>query len=153
MISSPRRTALLLALPLLALAVVPFAVAADADPISTRQDEMEKVGNSMKTLSGMAKKLVPFDSEVVQKNAASIASHLETAEGLFPAGSDKGATETWAKPEIWSNRADFDAKMQAAHDAALELAKVGDEAAFLPAMGRLGNSCKGCHESFRRPKE
>lgn len=153
MISSARRKPFLLLLPLLALAVVPFAVAADADPISARQDEMEGVGDAMKALSGIAKKQAPFDAAVVKKNAEAIAAHLDKAKGLFPAGSEKGGMETWAKPEIWSNRADFDAKMQAAHEAALALAAVADEAAYPQALGKLGSTCKGCHESFRRPKE
>lgn len=150
--SFSRRLPLLILLPLLALAVVPFAVAADADPISARQDEMEGVGDSMKALSGIAKKQTPFDAAVVKQHGEAIAAHLAKAKDLFPAGSDKGGMETWAKPEIWTNRADFDAKLQAAHDAALELSKVEQEAAFGAALGKLGNTCKGCHESFRRPK-
>ena len=153
MISSSRRTPFLILLPLLALAVAPFAVAVDADPISARQDEMEGVLDAMKVLSGIAKKQAPFDAAVVKQNATAIAGHLAKAKDLFPAGSDKGGMETWAKPEIWSDRAGFDAKMQAGHDAALALAGVADEAAFPPAMGKLGNTCKSCHESFRRPKE
>lgn len=153
MISSPRRHRFLLLLPLLALAVVPFAVAADVDPISARQDEMEGIGDAMKALSGIAKKQAPFDAAVVRKHAEAIAGHLDRAKGLFPAGSDKGGMETWAKPEIWSDRAGFDAKLQAAHEAALALAGVVDEAAYPQALGKLGSTCKGCHESFRRPKE
>ena len=149
---APRRKPLPLALALLALATVPFARAADADPISDRPDEMEGVGDSMKALSGIAKKQAPFDAAVVKQHGEAIAAHLDKAKGLFPAGSDKGGMETWAKPEIWSNRADFEAKLQAAHGAALELAKVTEEAAFGPALGKLGSGCKSCHDSYRRPK-
>lgn len=153
MTSNFRRTPFLLALPLVALAVAPLAIAASNDPISDRQDEMEGIGDSMKALGGIARKQAPFDAAVVKKHAETIAGHLETAKGLFPAGSDKGGMETWAKPEIWTNRADFEAKLQAAHAAALDLAKVGDEAAYPAALGKLGNACKACHDSYRRPKE
>lgn len=138
---------------LLTLAVAPLAVATETDPIQARQDAMEGVGDAMKALSAIAKKQVPFDAAVVQKNAKTIAGHLESAQKLFPVGSDKGGIETWAKAEIWANRADFDAKMKSAHLAAIGLAEVGDEAAFMPALGKLGNACKACHEPFRRPKE
>lgn len=154
MIRSTRRPSLpLLALLLIALGVTSVAVAAGGDPIKARQEAMEGVGESMKALSAIAKKQAPFAADTVQKHGASIAAHLETAAPLFPEGSAKGAVETWAKAEIWANKADFDVKMKAGHDAALELAKVGEEAAFMPALGKLGNTCKSCHESFRRPKE
>jgi cytochrome c556 len=142
-----------LALLVTTLALAGLAVAAESDPISDRQDEMEGSNKAMKTLSGIARKQAPFDAAVVQQNATAIASHLDTAKGLFPEGSDKGGMDTWAKPEIWTHRADFDTKLEAAHAAAVDLAKVADEAAYLPALGKLGNACKACHESYRRPKE
>lgn len=154
MIRSSRRATLpILALLLATLVLAGLAVAAERDPISDRQDEMEGIGDAMKALSGIARKQAPFDAAVVQKNATAIASHLDTAKGLFPEGSDKGGMDTWAKPEIWTHRADFDAKLEAAHAAAVELAQVADEAAYLPALGKLGNACKACHDSYRRPKE
>lgn len=149
--SRPARPALILLLSTLALA--PLALAVESNPIAERQDAMDGVGDSMKALSAIAKKQAPFDTAVVQKNAKTIASHLEQAQTLFPNGSDKGAIETWAKPEIWTNREDFDAKLKSAHLAAIALAEVGQEAAFQPALGKLGNACKACHESYRRPKE
>jgi cytochrome c556 len=30
---------------------------------------------------------------------------------------------------------------------------VTEEKDFLPALGRLGNACKSCHQTYRRPKE
>ena len=30
---------------------------------------------------------------------------------------------------------------------------VTDEAAYRPALGKLGNSCKSCHQDYRRPKQ
>ena len=29
---------------------------------------------------------------------------------------------------------------------------VTEESAFMPALGKLGNSCKSCHQDYRRPK-
>ncbi len=36
--------------------------------------------------------------------------------------------------------------------ASTALAAATDEASFKAAFPELGNSCKGCHEKFRRPK-
>jgi cytochrome c556 len=145
--------ALLVAAPLALAAALPLAGDDAADPIAARQTEMKGVLDAMKGLSAIARKQAPFDAAVVAKNAGAIASHLESARPLFPAGSDAGAIETWAKAEIWANPADFDAKMVAAHDAAAELAKVTDESAYVPALVKLGDACKACHEPYRRPKE
>ena len=69
---------------------------------------------------------------------------------LFPAGSEKG--ETKAKPAIWGNFADFEAKSKdfAAAAKALEAAAAtGDKAATAKQFAALGGSCKSCHESYR----
>ena len=137
----------------LAVALAAASVAAEKDPIQARQDAMESQRASMKALGAIARKEAPFDAAVVRQNAETIASRLAAVGELFPEGSDRGAIETWAKPEIWANRADFESLRTSAHAAAADLAKVGDEAAFAPALGRLGNACKSCHEKYRRPKE
>jgi cytochrome c556 len=102
--------------------------------------------------AAIAKGEAPFDASVVEKNAGTIAENLKTAATLFPEGSDKGDAETWAKEEIWSNFADFELKMQTARAQAEALQAVTEEAAYAPALGKLGNSCKSCHQDYRRPK-
>lgn len=121
-------------------------------PIQTRQKAMEAVGDAMKSLSGIAKKEAPFDAAVVRKNAESIVANLETARKAFPAGSEKGDVQTWAKASIWSDGAGFAAAMKTSHEAATAMAAVKEEAALGPALKALGGSCKGCHETYRLPK-
>lgn len=145
---------LLVSLPFALAAVAADGDAGDAgDPITERQETMKKVGDSMKALSGIARGEAPFDAAVVRQNATAIAESFERAAKLFPAGSDKGAKETWAKAEIWANIADFEAKLQAGHDAAVALQSVTEEAAYRPALGKVGQACRACHDSYRRPKE
>lgn len=154
--SRPNRTRILsvLALALLAGAVTAVtAGAADPDPIQARQEAMEGVGDAMKGLSAIARGEAAFDAAVVGASARKIAENLHRASELFPPGSEKGAKETWAKPEIWSATADFDAKLRAAHDAATALAQVTAADAYRPAFAKLGGACKACHERYRRPKE
>jgi len=123
------------------------------DAIRDRQQAMKAVGDAMQNLSAIGKKEAPFDAGVVENNAVTIAEALERAADLFPEGSEKGDVETWAMPEIWSDRADFEEKLQTAEAAAVALQSVTVESAFLPALGELGNSCKACHQTYRRPKE
>ncbi|MBV8685156.1 MAG: cytochrome c [Alphaproteobacteria bacterium] len=69
---------------------------------------------------------------------------------LFPAGTALPGSE--AKPSIWANRADFDAKAAAFAAAATRLndaAKAGDKEAFAAAFRDAGGACKGCHDLYR----
>jgi cytochrome c556 len=106
----------------------------------------------MGTFGAIAKKEQPFDAEVVQASAAKIADHLAEAAELFPEGSDEGAVQTWAKPEIWTDREHFDKIFESTRQAAVELQSVTESESFLPALGKLGNGCKSCHDSYRLPK-
>ena len=121
--------------------------------IKARHEAMEAVGDAMGPLGAIAKGEAPFDAAVVEKNAGTIAENLKKAATLFPEGSDSGDVETWAKAEIWSNSADFELKMQTARSQAEALQAVTEEAAFRPALGKLGSSCKSCHQDYRRPKQ
>jgi cytochrome c556 len=138
----------------LALGAAPLALSGPSpdEAIAARQKAMEGVGGAMKPLVAIAKKETPFDAAVVRKNAEAIAASLKAAEGHFPAGSEKGSVETFAKATVWSDGAGFAAAMKASRDAAAAMAGVTEEAAFGPAMKALGGSCKGCHEAYRVPK-
>jgi cytochrome c556 len=123
------------------------------DAIKDRHLAMNEIGGSMGTLAAMVKKQAPFDAAVVEKNAGAIAERLEKAASLFPEGSDSGEIETWAKPEVWSDAEGFAKAMGQARDAAVELKSVTEAAALGPALGKLGNNCKTCHDKYRRPKQ
>jgi cytochrome c556 len=121
-----------------------------ADAFQDRHMTMEMVGDAMKPLGAIAKKQAPFDAAAVKASATTIAENLEKAATLFPAGS--GGGESKAKPEIWTDAAGFEKAMKDAHAAAVALQSVKDEAAFGPALGAVGASCKGCHDKYRMPK-
>jgi cytochrome c556 len=139
-----------------ALAVSAASVASSSPEgttaIKARHEAMESIGDAMGPLGAIAKGDAPFDAAVVKENAGTIAENLKKAATLFPEGSDTGEAETWAKAEIWSNHADFELKMQTAQTQAEALAGVTEEAAYRPALGKLGTSCKSCHQDYRRPK-
>lgn len=137
-----------------ALAVAGVSVAASSTSvIKERQQAMKDIGGAMKKLGAIAKKDAPFDAGVVETNAGIIADTLAKAADLFPEGSGTGDVETWAKPEIWSDYADFEEKRDTAESKAVALRSVAVERAFGPALGELGNACKSCHETYRRPKD
>ena len=60
--------------------------------------------------------------------------------------------KTGAKPEIWQKPADFAAKVrdfQAASNALRQAAASGNMAAVKASYGKLGGTCKACHDSYR----
>lgn len=70
---------------------------------------------------------------------------------LFPAGTGDGKTD--AKPEIWENWPDFEARAAESRQAAqalLEAVQSGDAEAIDARFGELGQTCKGCHKPFRK---
>ena len=80
---------------------------------------------------------------------------VNTLAGLpwagFGAGTDKGMPNR-AKPEIWTNKADFTAKADALVTATKALAAATaaeDKDAFASALASVGGACKGCHDSYQ----
>jgi cytochrome c556 len=135
----------------LALATASAAEAPTAtDAIKARRTAMSNVRDAMKVLGGMAKGEIPFDAAAVQKNAGIVGTSFKAAQVQFVPGSAKGDVDTGARPEIWSDRAGFDAGMKSAIAAAAALEAVTTEAAYKPALGELGKNCKGCHDKYRK---
>jgi cytochrome c556 len=59
---------------------------------------------------------------------------------------------TQAKPELWSNRDDFDAKMKNLVDRSATLAtvaKTADAEKTKAAFGDTAQACKACHDKYR----
>jgi cytochrome c556 len=82
--------------------------------------------------------------------AKSLAKWGATLPLLFPAGST--APNSRAKPDIWLNRADFDARAAgyAAATAALAAAAESDDrAAFTAQWTATQKQCAACHSAYR----
>ena len=86
--------------------------------------------------------------------AHALASWAAALPTLFPTGTGAGQTtsETKAKPEIWTNRAGFDARAAdyAAATAKLaDLSKAGDTPGFTAQLGLVKKACDACHSDFK----
>ena len=141
-----------------AAAALVGSVALAADPMETikaRQDYYKSLGAVMKPMAGLAKE---FDAEAAKAEAAKLEAALAVDVGPFfaPGTSDAefpGKTRAMAK--LWDNMEDAGAKGKAMHEAAAEViaaANAGDAAAFGVAFGKLGGTCKACHDSYRVPE-
>jgi cytochrome c556 len=74
---------------------------------------------------------------------------------LYGPGTDKGKGwhDTHVKPELFTDKEGVGKVAKAFNEAANEMAKVaagGDAAAVKVQFGKLGESCKGCHDKYRK---
>jgi cytochrome c556 len=131
-----------------------LAHAAADDVIKERQACMKAQGGA---LFGVALPMVkgekPYDNAALQEALAKSDAACANWANFWPEDSMKGETvETFVKPEIWSDKAGFDAAGGASYTAMQALKASADEAGFKAAFGPAGAACQGCHEKFRRPK-
>jgi cytochrome c556 len=117
--------------------------------VKARMDLMGEIKDASGVLGGMARGKIAFDAD---KAAAAKASLIATAgqiPALFEAPEMDPKTE--ALPAIWDNWADFTAKADAMTVAAQAL-DVSSAQAIGQSMRPLGQSCGGCHKSYRIDK-
>jgi cytochrome c556 len=119
------------------------------DQVKYRKAAYTLMGLNMGNLAAMAQEKKPFHKEEAQRSADLLAMLASVPKGYFGEGTDR---DTKAKPEIWKNRADFDAKMDKMVAEAGKLpgvARSGDMAAFKKQVGDVGAACKSCHDDYR----
>lgn len=91
------------------------------------------------------------DVKPLEVPAKAIARWATVIPSMFPPGTEKGG-DTKALPEIWSDKAGFEKAAMALNTASLKLAdaaKAGDAEAVATDMKAVGESCGGCHRTFR----
>ncbi len=102
-------------------------------------------------LGAMAQGKVPYDAAEFARRAERVAQIAPMLSEGFPAENEGPATRK-LKPEMWANRADFDAKMKDLVDRTATLATVaesGDFARSKAAFFDAANTCKACHDKFK----
>ena len=130
-----------------ALALATLAVAASEGEVDYRQNAMKAVGGHMGAIADIMRGKVSHTGHL-QTHANAMADMAAIAPALFPEGSAGGD----ALPAIWEDAEDFKAKLDAFREAAdgfKAAAGTGDMAQIGGALRSLGQSCKGCHDSYR----
>ena len=116
-----------------------------------RHEGMEAIGKSAKAIKRELDGSSP-DLAVLRSNAGKINELAQKAGHWFPAGTGPDAGKTGAKPEIWQDPKDFSAKVSGLQTAAAAFnsaAAGNDIAAIKDSFGKLGGSCKACHDKYR----
>ncbi|MFT3779119.1 MAG: cytochrome c [Ottowia sp.] len=144
---------LMLALSAATLAVPAAAQFAKAeDAIKYRQSALTVLGNHFGRLGAMANGRAPFDAAVAAADADVVAVAARLPWHAFGPGTDTGRA-TAARPEIWTEQDKFKdraEKMQAEVAKLVPAAKSGNLDQLKAAFGPAAQSCKACHDDFRR---
>ncbi len=93
------------------------------------------------------------DVTTLTYGARGVARWARALPTMFP-DSTRGITPTRARPEIWDNREDFNAKAAAYATAATRLAEVaqsGDRPAFAAQFDTTRATCQACHDRYQVP--
>lgn len=146
----------LLALLSIALAGSAVAQVKPEDAIKYRQSGYAFMGWNMGRIKANVEG--QYNKDEVIKAANAIQAIANSGMGaLYLPGTDKGKgwEETRAKAEIWTDKEKMGKVAGDFGREANEMAKVaatGDAAAVKVQFGKLGGTCKACHDDFRTKK-
>ncbi len=120
----------------------------DKDVIAYRQHIMKSLEHQTAALGQILSGAGPAENTLAHMETLALTASvaLKSFEAKVPGGA--------AKPEVWSNWADFSKRMKEFAEKSAEMAKVGreqgvDQAAMLVIEAL---PCKGCHDDYRNEK-
>jgi cytochrome c556 len=119
--------------------------------VKQRQAAMTLIGKYFGPLGGMAQGKVPYNAQVVQRNAG----YLDNLSRMPWDGFDKNTEneKSRALPAIWKEDAKWkEASSRFENETAklYQVSRSGDEAAVKAQIGAVGKTCAGCHDNFRQ---
>lgn len=121
------------------------------DAIKYRKAALSVMGTHFSRLGAMANGRVPFDAKVAAENAAVVETLSKLPFSAFGPGTDKG--DTRALPAIWSEQAEFKEaaeKMQTEVSKLATAARTGKLESVKASFGAAAQSCKACHDNYRK---
>ena len=118
-----------------------------------RQSVFSLLGSNMGPLGGMARGKIPFDAKRVEKHALRInqlsfmiADYSKTNTSKFTVDTE-ALNKIWQQPEKYT---DSIAALNMSSKNLMTVAKTGSEADIKKAISKVGRSCGGCHDNFKK---
>ncbi len=134
-------------------------IAADASPeqvIFARKANERELGGAYAELRDELKKKKPLQF-LIREYGGQIASWAQDQSHWYPEGSGPASGEaTNAKPEIWTEREEFDAlyaEFLVEANKLSELSYEEDNVAIAAQLDVTGKACVACHERFKNKDE
>lgn len=119
--------------------------------VKYRSSVMTLLGAHFGRLAPVAKKEAPFEQAAVQANVDVVKMLSDLPWAAYAPGYEGGE----AKSEVWTDRAGFEKASNDFKAAVKQLdaaSQAGDFDAFRVAFGKVGQSCKACHDAYRVKK-
>jgi len=130
------------------------AQAKPEDLVKQRKAGMTMIGKYFGPIGAMVQGKMPYDANVVARNAGYLDVLSKLPWDGFHASTD-GAQDTRAKPEIYRQTDKFNQARDAMQTEMAKLvaaAKSGDQDAVKSTFGATGKACKACHDDYRKEK-
>lgn len=145
------------ALAMAGLGLVPQAQAQSPQQIhETRVAAMKEIGANLGQINQNQKDVANHPKIVA--SATIINNHAKNIPSWFPAGTDMVALpdggKNHAKPEIWQNKAEFDAAAKGLETVSADMIRIAggtDNNAVQDQFKKFGPACGACHSKFRAP--
>src|SRR6267143_1184553 len=122
--------------------------------VKQRQAAMTLQGKYFGPMAGMAQGKIPYNADVVARNAAYLDVLNKMPWDGFAESTKDVTVKTAALPAIWSEPAKFkeaQEKFQSAVSQLVAATKTGDEARVKSAILEVGKGgCGNCHQNFRQ---
>jgi cytochrome c556 len=142
-------TAALATLLHLSASQISHAQTAPAQIVKQRQDAMDQMWPGFYRDMALTIRSDKPDLTLVATKAPLASDHVKKTAQLFPPGTGRDVVPaTRAKPEIWTQRADFEANLTAlisATNALGEAAKSGDVEKVKAEWANAARACGACH--------
>jgi len=118
--------------------------------VKQRQAVMTLQGKYFGPLQGMAQGKIPYNAEIVARNAAYL-NVLDRMpwDGFVPSTKDM---KSRALPAVFADPAKFKKAQEQLQEAVVKLVEVksGNEGAAKAAITEVGKACGSCHDNFRQ---
>jgi cytochrome c556 len=149
-----KRKLVIAALAAAAAAGLMLEAAAQVKPevlVKQRQAAMTLQGKYLGPIGGMLKGNIPYNPEIVARNASYLEVLTKMAwDGFDPSTKDEKNTK--AKPDIYAQPDKFKANYEALQAEVAKLAaaaKAGDQNGVRSTFGGVAKACSNCHDTFR----
>lgn len=121
------------------------------DAVKYRKAAYTVMANHFGRIGAMAQGKAPFDGAAAAANAEIVVVMSKLPFAGFVEGTS-GTEKGNPKPNVWTERAKFDAAAKKMQDEVAKLAvaaKANNLETLKPAFGAAASACKACHDDFR----
>ena len=140
-----KTTTRVLALVIATAAGAVFAAEATDPTVKAWQELMDSNAGAAKTLGGMAAGKADFDAAAAAAAKDTLVANAKNITTVFKTQASDPKSK--AKPEIWANWSDFEAKAKALEDAAAAL-DASSLDGVKAGMDAVGGACGACHKAY-----